>query len=187
MANHARRIELTASDRVELERLQRSAAGPAGPSRRARAVLLLAGETTGAEVARLTGYTPVQVSRIRRRFVEEGLAGLIDRPRSGRPAKLSKAQRRDLVQALKRGAQAAGFPTARWTLRRVQQVIAREFGVVYHPQYLNRLLRRLGWSWQQPLPRATERDEELIRAWLAQDWPRIKKSAATRRAHRVLR
>jgi CRP-like cAMP-binding protein len=85
MANHARPIALAASDRVELERLQRASSAPAGLSRRARAVLLLAGEVTGTEVARLTGYTPIQVSRIRRRFAEEGLAGLMDRPRSGRP------------------------------------------------------------------------------------------------------
>lgn len=97
MANHARAIALTASDRAELERLQRSSAGPAGPSRRARAVLLLAGHTAGAEVARLTGYTSVQISRIRRRFVEEGLAGLIDRPRSGRPPEISEARRARIV------------------------------------------------------------------------------------------
>src|SRR5512146_2585679 len=92
MANHARPIELAASDRAELERLQRSSASPAGLSRRARAVLLMAGEVAGAEVARLTGYTPVQISRIRRRFAEEGVLGLMDRPRSGRPRQLSEAK-----------------------------------------------------------------------------------------------
>ena len=34
MANHSRPIELAASDRAELERLQRSSASPAGLSRR---------------------------------------------------------------------------------------------------------------------------------------------------------
>src|SRR5262245_16061045 len=92
MANHARPIALAASDRVELERLQRSSSAPAGLSRRARAVLLMAGEVAGTEIARLTGYTPIQVSRIRRRFAEEGLAGLMDRPRSGRPARLTQAK-----------------------------------------------------------------------------------------------
>jgi len=61
-------------------------------SRRARAVLLMAGEVAGTEVARLTGYTPVQISRIRRRFAEGGLAGLTDNPRSGRPPRLSEAK-----------------------------------------------------------------------------------------------
>src|ERR1700757_2314666 len=41
---------------------------------------------------RLTGYTAVQISRIRRRFAEEGLAGLSERPRLGRPARLTEAK-----------------------------------------------------------------------------------------------
>lgn len=97
MANHARSIELAASDRAELERLQRSSSSPAGLSRRARAVLLMAGGNTGMQVARLTGYTPIQISRIRRRFAEQGLAGLMDRPRSGRPSTLSEAKRARIV------------------------------------------------------------------------------------------
>jgi hypothetical protein len=38
---------------------------------------------------------------------------------------------------------------------------------------------------QQPLPGAQEQDEELIRAWIKRDWPRIKKSAATQRKNSV--
>jgi transposase len=68
----------------------------------------------------------------------------------------------------------------------VQQLIKREFGIVYHLNYLSRLLRKLGLSPQVPLPRAVERDEELIRAWIEHDWPRIKKGAAQRRKNRVL-
>jgi transposase len=97
MANHARSIELAVSDRDELERLQRSASAPAGLSRRARAVLLMADAVSGIEVARLTGYTSIQISRIRRRFAEEGLAGLMDRPRSGRPPQVSEAKRARIV------------------------------------------------------------------------------------------
>ena len=85
MANHSRPIVLSPSNRRELQRLQRSSSGPSGLSRRARAVSLIADHISGAEVARRTGYTTVQVSRIRRRFAESGLAGLPDRPRSGRP------------------------------------------------------------------------------------------------------
>jgi transposase len=97
MANHARAIELAVADRDELERLQRSSSARAGLSRRARAVLLMADEVSGIEVARLTGYTPIQISRIRRRFAEEGLAGLMDRARSGRPPQVSEAKRARIV------------------------------------------------------------------------------------------
>ncbi len=85
MANHARVVELLDEERLELERLLRSQTSASGLVRRARAVLLMADGQSGAEVARLTGYTPVQISRIRRRFTEERAAGLTDKPRSGRP------------------------------------------------------------------------------------------------------
>ena len=66
MANLSRPIVLSDRDRVELERLQRSPSAPAGLTRRARAVLLMAEDVSGAAMARQIGYTPVQVSRIRR-------------------------------------------------------------------------------------------------------------------------
>ena len=97
MANHARSLALAEADRQELERLQRSPSTAAGLTRRARAVLLIADHISGAEVAHLTGYTPVQVSRIRRRFAEEGVSGLLDKPRSGRPAQLTQAKSARIV------------------------------------------------------------------------------------------
>jgi transposase len=62
-------------------------------------------------------------------------------------------------------------------------LIKQEYGISYNANYLGHKLRRLGWSPQQPAVYAKERDEELIAAWLRQDWPRIKKSAAARRNH----
>lgn len=97
MANHTRAFELTDADRVALERLQRSPSVPAGLNRRARAVLLMAAAITGAEVARRTGYTVVQVSRLRRRFAEEGVAGLADKPRTGRPPSITSRKRAQIV------------------------------------------------------------------------------------------
>jgi transposase len=85
MAKVARPLSLSNDERQELLRLRRSPSAPAGVVRRARAVLLMADDISGTEVARQTGYTPVQVSRLRQRFCDERLAGLEDRPRSGRP------------------------------------------------------------------------------------------------------
>ena len=85
MANRVRPITVREADRRELERLQRSPSAPAGLTRRARAVLLMAQGVAGVEIAERTGYTVVQISRLRRRFAEHGVPGLHDRPRSGRP------------------------------------------------------------------------------------------------------
>jgi transposase len=97
MANHSRPIVLGDVERVELERLQRSPSVPSGVSRRARVVRLLAEKMPGVEVARMTGYTTVQISRLRRRFAAQGLAGLDDKPRSGRPPAITPRKRAQVV------------------------------------------------------------------------------------------
>ena len=81
---------------------------------------------------------------------------------------------------------ACGFSTDRWTLQRVQELIEREFEVRYHLNYLNRLLDRLGFSPQKPLPQAVEQEREMVQAWLERDFPRLKKVTAARRRNRVL-
>jgi len=122
MANHSRPIVLGKADRAELERIQRSSSAPAGLSRRARVVLLMADNVSGAEVARMTGYTVVQISRLRRRFAEEGLAGLEDKPRSGRPPSIT-ARKRAQVVALTLKPPGAGL--SHWSSRE----LASEVGV----------------------------------------------------------
>ena len=93
MANHTRTITISPAAREILERLVRAATTPSGLSRRARAVLLMSERLLGTEIATRVGYTPVQISRIRARFAEAGVAGLADRVRSGRPATLTAAKR----------------------------------------------------------------------------------------------
>jgi transposase len=97
MANRIRAIVVSEADRRELERLQRSPSAAAGLSRRARTVLLMAQGLAGVEIAARTGYTVVQVSRLRRRFAEQGVAGLQDRPRSGRPPTITARKRAQIV------------------------------------------------------------------------------------------
>ena len=116
MANHSRPFRLAEADRRAIERLQRSPSAAAGFSRRARAVLLMADQVAGTEVARRTGYTPVQISRIRRRFAEEGLAGLMDKPRTGRPPLLTEAKSARIV-ALTLKAPPAGL--SHWSTREI--------------------------------------------------------------------
>src|SRR3990170_4625163 len=105
MANRVHPIVVSAADRQELERLHRAPSTPAGLSRRARAVLLMAQSVPGVAIAERVGYTVVQVSRLRRRFAEHGVAGLHDRPRSGPPLPRPRPARRarQLVHALDAG------------------------------------------------------------------------------------
>src|SRR3972149_648611 len=154
--------------------------------RRAEAVRLLeAGEMKQVEIARHLGVTEAAVSKWKRQLAEEGPQALQLRKATGRPPKLDEAAKQALVKKLEEGAVAAGFPTEQWTQARGEQGIEREFGGRSHQYYISRLFDALGWSVQKPGSRAIERDEDLIRAWLRRDWPRIKKGAAARRRDRI--
>lgn len=148
--------------------------------------LLKEGKLTNAEIARQLGVTRGSVSVWAKAIEAGGLRRLRRRQSSGRRSKLTKEVRNKLKRLLDRGALAAGFPTDRWTLVRVSELIKREFDISYHPNSLRRVLDQMGYSVQRPLPRAAERDEELVKAWLEKDWPRIKKVAADRRNRRIL-
>jgi transposase len=153
--------------------------------RRAEGVVLLqSGKMSQVQIAQHLGVSEATISKWKKVLEESGPAALQARKASGRPPKLSTAQKEQLVEKLKQGALAAGFPTEQWTQARIKKVIEQEFSVRYHRDYISRLLKGLGWSVQKLDTRAIERDEEMIQAWLKQDWPRIKKSAASWRRDR---
>ena len=150
--------------------------------------LLRSGKLSQVEIAHRLGISRSTVSDWNKQLAQGGLTQLRSRKSQGRPPKLTPEQQQSLVGQLKSGARAAGFTTERWTLKRIQKVIVQSFGVTYHPNHLDhlgRLLARLGWSPQVPLPQAMERDQDLILAWVKKDWPRIKKGAANRCRNRV--
>lgn len=97
VARKSRNFGLTEDGRRDLEKLVRTPSTPAGLSRRARAVLLMAGGVNGAEVAHRCAYAPGQVSRIRRRVSEEGIPEIFERPRSGRPPVITMGKRVQVV------------------------------------------------------------------------------------------
>jgi len=149
--------------------------------------LLRGGKLSQSEIARRLGVTPAAVHKWRCRLDEGGRRALRRASTPGRPCKLTAEQERRLFRLLDAGASAAGFDSERWTLPRVQRLIEREFSVSYHARSLSAFLRRRGWSRQQPERQDKRRDEELIRAWLAKDWPRIKKVAQAGARDHLLR
>jgi len=148
--------------------------------------LLKAGKLSQAEISRQLGVSRATVSDWAKTLETKGIRGLRKVKVAGTQSKLSQAQKQKLKHMLDRGALAYEFPTDRWTLERVRKLIQQEFEVSYHRNYLNRLLRKLGFSPQKPLPQAVEQEKELVQAWLQRDWPRIKKVAAARRRDRIL-
>src|SRR5256712_12935794 len=149
--------------------------------RRMRAADLFEQGVIPAEIARQVGVCHQIVSDWRAVWRRSGRDGLRAAGRAGRLPKVSPDQLAQVEIALAKGAEANGYPTDLWTLQRVAEVIERVTGVSYHPARVWYILRQaLGWSWQRPARRATERDDEAIARWVKQQWPRIKKGPGAR-------
>jgi transposase len=146
--------------------------------RRRIAARLFTEEVTLAEIARCVDASVSSVRRWKKAWKTGGVSALAAKPHPGPPSKLSVDQQEQLCDLLVAGARASGYNTDLWTCRRVAALIEERFGVSYHFNHVGRVLHALGFSPQQPLRRARERDEGAIELWRRADWPRIKKRDA---------
>jgi len=93
MANRvAAALLLQVGDQAKLEQLTRASTAPAGVAARARVVLLAAQGVANYEIARRLGMSRPTVNRWRQRYVEQGLDGLADQQRPGRPRSVDRAR-----------------------------------------------------------------------------------------------
>ena len=77
-------IHLTPAERQTLLAWQRAVTIPAGVARRARIILLLAEEVPITDIAAIVGISRRHTYKWIRRFVQEGLEGLHDKPHAER-------------------------------------------------------------------------------------------------------
>jgi transposase len=153
--------------------------------RRRLAVSLLKQGMKPAQVAKSVGTSRASVTRWRQAHQEGGSKAVAAKPHPGKGLRLSVAQRRRLAKFLLQGARKHGYGTDLWTLARVAEVIAVNFGVEYTVGHVWYVLRAMQWSSQKPERRARERDEQAVAGWRQQEWPRIKKRPKKRAKHRV--
>ncbi|MFJ3793312.1 winged helix-turn-helix domain-containing protein [Kitasatospora sp. NPDC090091] len=151
---------LTDAERAARERIRR------------QAVERFEGGEKNRDVAVALRVSVRSVERWRRLWREGGTAGVASKGSPGRP-KLSDAQVARLERELERGPLAHGWEDQRWTLARVKTLVGRLFHVSYTVEGTWVLLKRHGWSWQQPARRAIERDDSAVELWKKDTWPRV--------------
>ncbi|MCA1701393.1 MAG: IS630 family transposase [Actinobacteria bacterium] len=97
MAAHAKRIEIAPEDRPVLERWARSRVCERRLCDRARMVLMSAEGRPASEIGARLGCSGETAKRWRSRYEREGIEGLRDRPKSGRPITHDDAKRAKLI------------------------------------------------------------------------------------------
>ena len=144
--------------------------------RRMQAARLLDKGYSEADVARRVGVHRQSVNRWAKQLAENGRVALKKVGRAGRKSRLSETQLQRIETVLKAGPEKLGYDTGLWTTGRIGHLIEREFGIRYSKGHVWWVLRQLGWSCQRPVGRALERDEDKIRSWKRERWPKLKKT-----------
>ena len=110
------------------------------------------------EAARLAGMTGQTLGDWVHRYNEEGVEGLRDRHRPGRPCALDEGQQAALKALVLRGPDLKKDGCIAWRARDLCDVVERRFGVRYREAGMLRLLKGLDLSWQKARPVHPEAD-----------------------------
>jgi transposase len=92
------------------------------------------------------------------RYNHEGIGGLSDAQRSGRPPALSAEQMQDLKDLVLAGPDLAIHGVTRWRCLDLCAAIADRYGVVVHERTVGKMLRRMGLTRLQPRPYHPKKD-----------------------------
>ena len=167
MARTHEQYELRAEDRKALETILRSPKAAQSTVSRAKVILFTADGKNAEETAIALGTTSRAVYRWRKRFKDQGLEGLQDRPRSGQPKKLSEKVVKEVLRlsvecipreathwSVRLMAKAAGITT--WQVRQIWDAAdlrphrLKTFKISNDPQFADKVIDVVGLYMNPP-------------------------------------
>ena len=145
---------LSKEERAELRQRAQSRTAPARVVERARMVLGVEAGETAPTVARRLGIGADVVRGWLKRFNTDGLAGLEDRPRGGRPPTYTAEQVGQVLATAATGPKRLGLPFGCWTLDRLTAYLHERPADAGGPlpisrSQLDRLLSGEGLRWRK--------------------------------------
>ena len=96
------------------------------------------------------------------RFNASGPEGLIDNRTEGPKPRLSAEQLAQFAKIVEAGPDREKDGIVRWRRVDLKRVIAERFGVDFHPRYVGKLLKKLGFSHISARPRHPAQDERIV-------------------------
>ena len=161
MAIAITRTELSADAlRVAARRTKHNA-----QARRLLAIALVLEGASRAAAARACGMDRQTLRDWVHRYNAQGVEGLRDRPRSGRPPRLTPAQLEELAGLVEAGPDPARHGVVRWRCLDLQSEIAARFEVELSERHVGRLLKKLDFTRLSVRPRHPQADEAAQQAF----------------------
>lgn len=147
MASVEPACSLTVGEKQRLQELVRNGRGiePA----HALIILLSNEEHSASAIARTLGFSVRAVHRLRAAWRDSGLAGILSRPRTGRPPRMTPAATTLLLSVVERDPRDEGLAFTRWTAPRLAQFLLDRTGIGVSPAWVAELLHMHGLVWRQ--------------------------------------
>jgi transposase len=142
-------VHLTSWQRRRLRQLRDRPPSPR-VAKRAMCLLRSAGGEAATVIARVTGLSADAITDIRRRWRKGGMRSLHDRPRPGRPSRVTHAYRRELRRALRVGPLGCGYVFTVWSIARLATHLRKRTGVRLSVDWLRRQVHAQGFVIGRP-------------------------------------
>jgi transposase len=142
------RVRLTDEQRQELRLLARREVGRV--SELIHFVLLSDQGKSPPQIADLFGYSAASVRQWLERYLAQGVQGLYDKPRSGRPPQVTPEVQETVVQMVQDDPQQEGYLATLWTIAMLVAALGHKLQVTLSPSALRGALHHLGLRWGRP-------------------------------------
>ena len=129
---------------------------------RIAAMLLLLEGWKSTKIAELFGISRWSMVKWIHKVNKEGLGGIPDKPRPGRPCRLDEKVLKDLEKALEKSPVEFGLKRNRWDGIVVVEYLKRFHGIHLKVRQAQRWIKKLGFSLQRPIYRYVQATNEGV-------------------------
>lgn len=126
-------------------------------------------------IAEDLGCSPATVDNVRRRYRQQGLAGLHRRKSPGRPPRVTPEYRAALRTAVQTPPQSLGFGFSVWSAKRLAKYLEQTTGIALCDDRLRVILHEEGFSFQRPKHTMKGKRDEAAYVKAQADLNRLKK------------
>jgi transposase len=172
----SRRVDFTLTEEqvTEIEEAINHSAHPE-VRQRASAIRLLHQGYKPEQVAELVAITANTIWMWHRRWREDGVAGLQDQARSGRPRQATEAYCRALEETLNSDPASYGYSFAVWTMDRLRAHLEQKTGIHLSRTRFALLLEREGYVYRRPKRDLTTKQDKSAKQQAADLLEELKK------------
>lgn len=143
--------------------------------RNATVILMSGAGRSKQSIADDLGCCPATVDNVRKRYRQDGLAGLAPHKSPGRRSQATPEYRQALRRAVQTPPQTLGYGFSVWSAARLNTHLEKETGLSFSDDRMRALLREEGFSFQRPKHTLKGKRDEVAYQQAQRQLKRLKK------------